>query len=176
MTEFPRKVEGGRNTTELITGIFWSANAGSPEAAHEGERLHHDDFRLAARDADIDPINASRAFNEVYTRIRQHAREQGLIGIPTRERTPSWEYRPDFDPNGYYYTWRRDYILLGTQAVHDTYQKVTASLHVRERRAPTRWLLVVEEVLGLGDLRRFEEEQERLFRAQHQARHNIEQI
>lgn len=175
MSEFPRKVEGGE-TTEVIPGIFWSHQADSPEAQHEGERLHHEDFRLAAREANIDPVNASRAFNELYTYIRQQAREQGLIHIPTPGRTPSWEYRPDFDPNGYYYTWRREFILLGTQAVHDTYQGVVASRQTTERRTPARWHLVVEEVLGLGDLRRFEEEQTRAFQAQFQPQNDIEQI
>lgn len=175
MTVFPRKVEGG-DTTEVIPGIFWSSRADSREASHDGERLHHEDFRLAALEADIDPINASRAFNEVYGHIRQQAREQGLIGIPTPGRTPSWEYRPDFDPNGYYYTWRREFILLGTQAVYDTYQDVVASPYMTERRAPTRWLLVVEEALGLGELRRFEEEQARAFQTQFQPRNDVEQI
>lgn len=175
MNTFPRRVEGGE-TTEVIPGVFWSSRADSPEALFEGERLHHEDFRLAALEAKIDPINASRAFNELYVRIRQQAREHGLIHIPTPGRTPSWEYRPDFDPNGYYYTWRREFILLGTQAVHDTYQAVFASPHMTERRTPTRWLLVVEEVLGFGELRRFEEEQARAFQTQFQPRKDVEQI
>lgn len=155
MNGYPRRLEGGE-LTELFPGVFRTPYP-NDERFFDGTRLSYEHFYEVARDIeDIHLTSASRAFNMVYSDLREAAARQRIIHSPKsysyEHKPPAWEYLGAYGAISQH---RRKFILLGTQAVHDGYQRYR--LEARTTREPLQHVVVLETLLGFDQAREADE-------------------
>lgn len=154
MNGYPRRLEGGE-LTELFPGVFRTPYP-NDERFFDGTRLSYEHFYEVARDIDVNLMSASRAFNMVYSDLREAAAKQRIIHSPQNysyeHKPPAWEYLGAYGAISQH---RRKFILLGSQAVHDGYQRYR--LEPRATREPLQHVAVLETLLGFDQAREADE-------------------